>query len=125
MFYADVCTIQPDVRTISRASPETKSQAHLALLYETLDHAFVADAILLEGRKLPEGDYPMAQHRSGDSADERIGDFLVKIGAMTDSQRNEVLLRQEQEPDRMFGEIAIELGYIDDSAVDRYLSQRK
>ncbi len=67
----------------------------------------------------------MAQHRSGDSADERIGDFLVKIGAMTDSQRNEVLLRQEQEPDRMFGEIAIELGYIDDSAVDRYLSQRK
>ncbi len=66
----------------------------------------------------------MARHKSGDSADERIGDFLVKIGAMTDSQRNEVLLRQEEEPNRMFGEIAIELGYIDDSAVDRYLSQR-
>lgn len=66
----------------------------------------------------------MPAQKSGDSADERIGDFLVKIGAMSDSQRNEVLLRQEQEPDRLFGEIAIELGYIDDSAVDRYLKQR-
>ncbi|MFP4642798.1 MAG: hypothetical protein ACLFM0_00430 [Spirochaetales bacterium] len=67
----------------------------------------------------------MAQYRTGDSADERIGEFLVKIGAMTDAQREEVLLRQEQEPDRLFGQIAIEFGYIDDSAVDRYLKQRK
>ena len=67
----------------------------------------------------------MAHYKSGDSADERIGDFLVKIGAMSDAQRNEVLLRQEQAPDRLFGELAIELGYIDDTAVDRYLTQRK
>ena len=55
---------------------------------------------------------------------ERIGEFLVKIGAMTPEQRNEILDIQEKEPDRLFGEIAIELGYINDAAIDTFLSRK-
>lgn len=56
---------------------------------------------------------------------DRIGDFLVKIGAMTAEQRDGVLLQQQKDPNRLFGEIAIELGYIKDEAVDRYLAARR
>jgi len=38
---------------------------------------------------------------------ERIGDNLVKIGAMTKDQVNDVLLRQKDGDTRLFGEIAI------------------
>ncbi len=56
---------------------------------------------------------------------ERIGEFLVKIGAMTGEQRDEVLARQKQEPGRLFGEIAIELGYIKDEVVDQFLRKKE
>ncbi len=57
---------------------------------------------------------------------ERVGDFLVRIGAITTAQMAEVLRIQdaEEEP-RLFGQIAIELGYIDDSAIQRYLTEKK
>lgn len=55
---------------------------------------------------------------------ERIGEFLVKIGAMTVEQREDVLARQKKEPNRLFGEIAVELGYINDAAVDKFLGLR-
>lgn len=55
---------------------------------------------------------------------QRIGEFLVHIGAMTREQVNEVLERQKLEPDKLFGHIAIELGYIDDEAIDRFLSDK-
>jgi hypothetical protein len=52
----------------------------------------------------------------------RIGDFLVEIGAMNELQVEEVLRAQrEDEEPRMFGEIAIELGFIDDAALRRYV----
>ena len=53
---------------------------------------------------------------------QRIGEFLVKIGAISAEQRDEVLQLQSEQPGRLFGEIAIELGYINDEAVDRYLA---
>lgn len=59
-----------------------------------------------------------------DTSHERIGEFLVKIGAMTPEQRNEILDIQEKTPDRLFGEIAVELGYINDGAVDAFLSRK-
>lgn len=63
---------------------------------------------------------------SGDSTShERIGEFLVKIGAMSAEQRDEVLAKQEPEPDRLFGEIAIELGYIRDEVVNRFLQSKR
>jgi hypothetical protein len=53
-----------------------------------------------------------------------IGEFLVGIGAMTGEQVTEVLRVQgEGEEPRLFGEVAIELGYIDDSAIKKYLDK--
>jgi len=55
----------------------------------------------------------------------RIGDFLMSIGAMDELQVEEVLrVQREDEEPRMFGEIAIELGYIDDSALRKYIEQK-
>ncbi len=51
---------------------------------------------------------------------DRIGDFLVRIGAMTPEQVAEVLRRQKGGDTRMFGEIALKLGYIQDDAIKRY-----
>jgi len=60
-----------------------------------------------------------------ETSHERIGEFLVKIGAMTSEQLTEVLEQQKKEPDRLFGEIAVGLGYINDSAVDTFLGRNK
>jgi hypothetical protein len=63
----------------------------------------------------------------GTGVAERIGDFLVAIGAMTAAQVDEVLRIQAQDGDgelRIFGEIAIELGYIDDSALMKYVAHK-
>jgi hypothetical protein len=56
---------------------------------------------------------------------ERIGDFLIRIGAMTQAQVDEVIKAQEDDDElRMFGEIAIEKGYIDDAALKNYIEQK-
>jgi hypothetical protein len=56
---------------------------------------------------------------------ERIGDFLLRIGAMNENQVEEVLrIQREDEEPRMFGEIAVELGYIDDSALKKYIDEK-
>ena len=52
---------------------------------------------------------------------EKIGDVLVRIGAMSAEQVEEVLRTQQAGDTRIFGEIAIELGYIDDEALRRYV----
>lgn len=54
----------------------------------------------------------------------RLGEFLVCLGAMTEEQVSQVLDRQKSEPDRLFGQIAIELGFINESAVDRFLAAK-
>jgi hypothetical protein len=56
---------------------------------------------------------------------ERIGDFLLRIGAMNVAQVEEVLrIQREDEEPRMFGEIAVELGYIDDEALRKYIESK-
>ena len=55
---------------------------------------------------------------------DRIGDNLVKIGAMTQEQVDDVLRRQKNGDSRLFGEIAIELEYIDDDVIADYLERR-
>lgn len=52
---------------------------------------------------------------------DRIGDFLVKTGAMKPWQVEGVLSVQKASDTRRFGEIAIELRYINDDAVKRYV----
>ena len=52
---------------------------------------------------------------------DRIGDFLVKIGAMKSWQVENVLRLQQAGDKRRFGEIAIELRYISDDSIKRYI----
>jgi hypothetical protein len=51
----------------------------------------------------------------------RIGDFLVKIDAMTLEQVDHVLRLQAEGDSRIFGEIALELKYLNDDAIKRYV----
>ena len=57
--------------------------------------------------------------------EERIGEALVRIGAMTPEQVEEVLKLQEDGDNRLFGEIAIEQGFLNDKAIKAYLDARK
>jgi len=54
----------------------------------------------------------------------RIGEFLVQIGAIKQYQVDDVLRLQKEGDTRLFGEIAIELGYINDEAIKKYLDYR-
>ena len=56
---------------------------------------------------------------------DRIGDNLVKIGAMTQEQVDEVVNRQKDGDNRLFGEIAIECEYIDDNVIAEYIERKK
>jgi hypothetical protein len=51
----------------------------------------------------------------------RIGGFLVNIGALKRWQVDDVLAAQDKGDARLFGEIAIARGYIDDAALRRYI----
>jgi len=57
--------------------------------------------------------------------EERIGEGLMRIGAMKSYQVEDVLRIQKNGDKRLFGEIAIELGYIDDSAIRSYLESKR
>ena len=58
------------------------------------------------------------------SMEEKIGQGLVHMGAMTKEQVAEVLKRQKQGDKRRFGQIAIELGYVDVKSIIEYLKSR-
>jgi hypothetical protein len=56
---------------------------------------------------------------------ERIGDFLLSIGAMTQAQVDDVIKAQDEDEElRMFGEIAIDKGFIDDAALRKYIEHK-
>lgn len=55
--------------------------------------------------------------------DGRIGDGMVKMGEMTEAQVQTVLQRQKEGDGRLFGEIAVDLEFIDIGSVIRYLEQ--
>ena len=54
----------------------------------------------------------------------RIGESLVKIGAMTEAQVKEILYiqREKYNFERMFGEIALELQLVDQETIEQILS---
>ena len=65
---------------------------------------------------------------SGDGpAKERLGEALVRTGAMTDGQVKQVLLRQREQSgvDKLFGEIAVELQLVDQQTIENILNQQK
>jgi hypothetical protein len=57
--------------------------------------------------------------------EERIGEALVRIGAMTPEQVDQVLKLQQDGDNRLFGEIAIGEGFINDKAIKAYLDNRE
>jgi hypothetical protein len=57
--------------------------------------------------------------------EEKIGEALVRIGAMTKDQVEAVLETQRGGDPRLFGEIAIERGFINDKAIKAYLDSKK
>ena len=56
---------------------------------------------------------------------ERIGDGLVRIGAISEEQRDKVLQMQNDGDERMFGEVAIDLKFIDDKAILDFLADKE
>jgi hypothetical protein len=57
--------------------------------------------------------------------EEKIGEALVRIGAMTTEQVEAVLEIQRGGDSRLFGEIAIERGFINDKAIKAYLDSKR
>ena len=55
---------------------------------------------------------------------EKMGETLVRIGAMKSYQVAEVLRAQRAGDDQLFGEIAIELGYINDEVLKKYVEAK-
>jgi hypothetical protein len=57
-----------------------------------------------------------------------MGDFLLRIGAMTQQQIDDVLRTQREGDGRRFGEIAVARGYLHEDSLKRfveYLEKRK
>ena len=52
---------------------------------------------------------------------ERIGETLVRIGAIKPYQVNDILFAQKKGDSRLFGEIAIDFGYINDDVLRKYI----
>jgi len=54
----------------------------------------------------------------------KIGEALIRIGALTEAQVNEVLAiqRERYHYDKLFGEIAVELALVDQETIERILS---
>ena len=53
---------------------------------------------------------------------EKIGEGLIRIGAITRAQVEELLRQQRAGDDRLFGEIAIDLRFINEAAIKSYLN---
>lgn len=60
-----------------------------------------------------------------DRSEEKIGEALVRLGHMTQSQVDDILERQKKGNNSLFGVMAIELGYIDDQVLLEYLESRE
>ncbi len=57
---------------------------------------------------------------------DKIGEYLVGIGAMSASQVTVVINRQKKGDERLFGEIAMELGYLaDNEPIDKFLEYQE
>jgi type IV pilus assembly protein PilB len=54
----------------------------------------------------------------------RIGQILVDLGFLTDTQRETVLEEQQQRPGEMFGQIAISLGFVSDDQLAQGLGEQ-
>jgi len=56
---------------------------------------------------------------------ERMGDGLVRMGAMQPAQLEKVLAAQKGGDSRKFGEIAVALGFVTDAAIKAWEQNKK
>jgi len=56
---------------------------------------------------------------------EKIGEFLIEIGKMNRSEVDTVLERQKGGDGRLFGQIALEMGLIEDDALRRFIEYKE
>ena len=56
---------------------------------------------------------------------ERIGETLVRIGAIKPHQVDDICRVQKEGDSRLFGEIAIEYGYINDEVLRKYIEAKE
>jgi hypothetical protein len=56
---------------------------------------------------------------------ERIGDYMIRTGAMNQSQVDEVLRAKTAGDQRHFGDIAVSLGFIKAADVEAFLAAQK
>lgn len=50
---------------------------------------------------------------------------MIRIKALTREQVEDILRRQrEEEPDKLFGVLAVELGYLNEKALDEYIKSK-
>ncbi len=57
-------------------------------------------------------------------SDERLGEFLVRLGVITPEDVERILSYQADYPHVRFGEIAVELGVLNEEALDKVLKLR-
>lgn len=55
---------------------------------------------------------------------EKIGEFLIRIGVMESYQVEEVLRAQRAGDNRLFGEIAIEFGFVNDEVLRKHVEAK-
>jgi hypothetical protein len=55
---------------------------------------------------------------------EKIGEFLQRIGVLDQHQVQEILDAQKAGDSRLFGEIAIEFGYVNDEVLKKYIEAK-
>jgi len=58
------------------------------------------------------------------NTEEKIGEGLVKMGAMTKEQVEDVLKRQRDGNDGLFGIMAMELGYVGEEVLLDYVEEK-
>ncbi len=56
---------------------------------------------------------------------ERIGDYMIRTGAMNQSQVDEVVRAKTTGDKRHFGEIAVSMGFIKAADVEAFLTAQK
>jgi len=52
---------------------------------------------------------------------ERLGEMLVRLGALSEDQVQEILTYQKEHPGMLFGQIAVQFGYITEEKLNAYL----
>lgn len=52
---------------------------------------------------------------------ERLGEMLVRLGALSNEQVEEILSYQKEHPGTLFGQIAVQLGFLTEEVLNKYL----